>query len=56
VIKKGTISGTDQMRVTFAVPSTAWADRVNLVDPLEPDWAHVWTEKDRGDVEDEEDW
>jgi alpha-aminoadipate carrier protein LysW len=26
------------------------------VDPLELDWAHVWTERDWGDVEDEEDW
>lgn len=31
MIKKEMIAGTDQIRVTFAVPSTAWADRVNLV-------------------------
>ena len=26
------------------------------VDPIELDWAHVWTERDWGDVDDEEDW
>lgn len=31
MITKETIAGTDQIRVAFAVPSTAWADRVNLV-------------------------
>lgn len=31
MIKKETLAGTDQIRVTFAVPSSAWADRVNLV-------------------------
>ncbi len=25
------------------------------VDPLELDWAHVWTERDWGGVDDEED-
>jgi lysine biosynthesis protein LysW len=30
---------------------------VSAVNPLELDWAHVWTERDWGDVdEDEEDW
>ncbi len=37
MIKKETISGMDQIRVTFAVPSTAWADRVNLVGEFN-DW------------------
>ena len=37
MIKKETISGTNQIRVTFAVPSTAWADRVNLVGEFN-DW------------------
>jgi 1,4-alpha-glucan branching enzyme len=31
VIKKEMVAGTDQVWVTFAVPSTTWADRVNLV-------------------------
>ena len=31
------IAGTDQIRVTFAMPSTAWADRVNLVGEFN-DW------------------
>ena len=35
--KKETIAGTDQIRVTFAVPSTSWADRVNLVGEFN-DW------------------
>jgi alpha-aminoadipate carrier protein LysW len=26
------------------------------IDPLELDWAHAWSEKDWGQVEDEEDW
>ena len=30
MIKKETISGTDQIRVTFTVPSSVWEDRVNL--------------------------
>ena len=37
MIKKETISGTDQIRVTFAVPSSVWADRVNLVGEFN-DW------------------
>jgi 1,4-alpha-glucan branching enzyme len=37
VIKKETIAGTDQIRVTFAVPSSTWADRVNLVGEFN-DW------------------
>ena len=37
MIKKETIAGTDQIRVTFAVPATAWADRVNLVGEFN-DW------------------
>jgi 1,4-alpha-glucan branching enzyme len=37
VIKKEAISGTDRVRVTFAMPSTAWADRVNVVGEFN-DW------------------
>ena len=37
VIKKEMVAGTDQIRVTFAVPSTTWADRVNLVGEFN-DW------------------
>jgi 1,4-alpha-glucan branching enzyme len=31
VIKKDTVFGTDHVRATSVVPSTTWADRVNLV-------------------------
>jgi 1,4-alpha-glucan branching enzyme len=34
---KETISGGDHVRVTFAVPSTTWADRLNLVGEFN-DW------------------
>jgi 1,4-alpha-glucan branching enzyme len=35
--KKDMIAGTDQIPVAFAVPSTTWADRVNLVGEFN-DW------------------
>jgi 1,4-alpha-glucan branching enzyme len=31
MIKKDVIEGTEQVRVTFGIPSTTWADRVSLV-------------------------
>ena len=37
MLKKETITRTDEIRVTFAVPSTTWADRVNLVGEFN-DW------------------
>ena len=37
MIKKEMISGTDHVRVTFAMPSAGWADRVNLVGEFN-DW------------------
>ena len=52
MIKKETISGTDQIRVTFAVPSTAWVDRVNLVGEFN-DWDTTATPmfQTRGDAD-----
>ncbi len=37
MIKKELAAGTDQAQVTFSVPSTTWADRVNLVGEFN-DW------------------
>jgi 1,4-alpha-glucan branching enzyme len=37
LIRKKMVTGTDQVRVTFAVSSTTWADRVNLVGEFN-DW------------------
>jgi 1,4-alpha-glucan branching enzyme len=37
MIKKELAAGTEQVQVTFTVPSTTWADRVNLVGEFN-DW------------------